>query len=54
MRRQRRCLVRDDGLRQRNAMAFDPGAEMQTMADPKTGQTVGPSVEFVYTQGGMG
>jgi hypothetical protein len=29
-------------------------AMMQTVADPKTGQTVGPSFEFVHTQGGMG
>jgi hypothetical protein len=28
-------------------------AMMQTVADPKTGQTVGPSFEFVRTQGGM-
>lgn len=29
-------------------------AMMQTVADPRTGQTVGPSFEFVHTQGGMG
>ena len=28
-------------------------AMMQTVADPKTGQTVGPSFEFVRTQGGI-
>jgi len=28
-------------------------AMMQTVADPNTGQTVGPSYEFVRTQGGM-
>ena len=28
-------------------------AMMQTVADPQTGQTVGPSYEYVRTQGGM-